>query len=181
MLLGVEHLLVFPSFESVLTTANLPRNMIQLGAIRASIRKQGCISGAILRVVHISTPIHLKPVNVFLLRNTKHISYGRKDHYPLLQLVITKLHMIINHTIVAYATIIQICIAFIIGKVMPRRWHILRFNSPYVQSSIIGSRGEITLGSNILYDHHQKGKYKTILFHVFIFSRYNSFLLTSKG
>ena len=39
--------------------------------------------------MHISTTIHLKPVNVFLIRHTKHKSPGGKDNNLLFQLVET--------------------------------------------------------------------------------------------
>ena len=160
MLFDSEIFLVFPCFVSVFTADHLPHAVVESCAIRASIRKQRRKARVILRIMHKSLPIHLKPVDMFLFRNTKHIPYGRKNHHPLFQLVKTQFHMIINHTMVADATLIQVCSAFVIGDVAPRRYQILWFNLTYIQSGKIGSRGEILLRFHILYDHHDTGKYK---------------------
>ena len=53
--------------------------MIQTDAIRASITQQRGITRTVLRVVNIDMTVHLKPVNVFLLRQTRIITYRRKN------------------------------------------------------------------------------------------------------
>ena len=128
--------------------------MIQLNAIRAAITKDRGIPRAVLRIVHISVTVHLKPVNVFLLRQTIILLHRRNDNNPLFQLVETQLHMVVNHTIITDAAIVHIGTTFIIRNIIPKRFRILWFKRSYIQTGIIGSRGKILLSSNVLYECH---------------------------
>ena len=114
MLSVTENLQWRHSSKSVFTTIDLPHAMIKTNAIRATIAKQGRISQAVLRIMHKSVTIHLKPVNVFLLRQTKHTSHWRKYNHPLLQHVETQLYIVVNHPIIADTAFIHIGIAIII-------------------------------------------------------------------
>ena len=79
MLLGIKRLQVFLSTKILFTVIDLPQTMIQTDAIRASITQQRGITRTVLRVVNIDMTVHLKPVNVFLLRQTRIITYRRKN------------------------------------------------------------------------------------------------------
>ena len=84
--------------------------------------------------MHISVAIHLKPVDVFLFRQTKHMAHRRKHHYPLFQLIKTELYVIIDHTMITDTAFIHICIAFVIWDVMPQRHLVLRLYRPHIQT-----------------------------------------------
>ena len=119
-LFGAEFLQEFLSFKRVFTSISLPHTMIKTDAVRAPVRKKSRIARAVNRIVYISVTVHLKPVNVFLLRQTKDIPHRRKDNHPLFQLVITESYLIINHTKITDTALIHICTAFIIRNVIPQ-------------------------------------------------------------
>ena len=120
MLLGAERLQIFLPLNDILTRIDFPYAMVKTNAIGASVTQQVGISCAVLRIAHIPVTIHLKPVNVGLIRQTANIADGRKDNHSLLELVKAELHMIIDHTIIADSAIIHICIAFVIWNVLPQ-------------------------------------------------------------
>ena len=120
MLLGIKRLQVFLSTKILFTVIDLPQTMIQTDAIRASVTQQRGITRTVLRVVNIDMTVHLKPVNVFLLRQTRKITYRRKNDNPLLQLVKPQLYLIIDHAIIADAASIHIRITFIIREFLPQ-------------------------------------------------------------
>ena len=66
------HRVLFPN-HSFLTIIKFPHTMIKTNAISLSITEQRRISQAVLRIMHKPMTIHLKPVNIFLIRHTKHI------------------------------------------------------------------------------------------------------------
>ena len=142
--------------------------MIKANAVGTAIIKQRRKSRVVFRIMHISVTIHLKPVNKLLFRQTNYLFPGRKNHHTLLQLVETQLHIVINHTMIADAAFIHICIAFIIRHVVPQRFLVLRFNGPNIQAGKIRSRLKILLSSDMLYRCHHTGKCQRIPIYVFI-------------
>ena len=94
--------------------------MIETDTIGTSITKQSCIFRRVLWIMNISMAIKLKPINMFLLWQTIYISNRRKNNDTLLQLIITKLHIVVNHTIIGNAPIIHICSTIVIWNIMPQ-------------------------------------------------------------
>ena len=128
--------------------------MIKTDAVLAPVRKKRRIPRAVLRIVHISAAIHLKPVYVGLFWQTKHALDGREHRHPLLQQVEAQLHLIIHHPMITDAALIHIGMTFIIGDIMPQRHLVLRLYRPHIQSGIVRSRAEVLLSPSILYDSH---------------------------
>jgi hypothetical protein len=131
--------------------------MIKTDTVSTSITEQRRISQAVSRIMHIPVAIHLKPVDILLLRQTKDTSHRREDDNPLLQLVKTELYIVVDHTMIADAALIHIGMAMIIRDVMPHRYLVLWFNRPHIQAGIIRSRGEVLLGFYILYGYQHTG------------------------
>ena len=108
------------TFKCVFTSIGLPHTMIKTDAVLVPVRKKRRIPRAVLRIVHISAAIHLKPVYVGLFWQTKHALDGREHRHPLFQQVKAQLHLIIHHPMITDAALIHIRIAFIIGDIMPQ-------------------------------------------------------------
>ena len=90
---GLERLL--PANDVLFTIIDLPHTMIETVG-----NKEHRITCAIIRIMDISVAIHLKPVDVFLLRYTNRIYHRRKNYNPLFQLVETELYIIINDAVI---------------------------------------------------------------------------------
>ena len=154
LLFITENLQILPSTKSFITTINLPYTMIETNAISTSITKQSRILSGIFWIMHISITFKLKPINMILLWQTIYISNRRKDNNTLLQLIITKLYIVVNHTIIAYAPLIQICCTIVIWDIMPQCQLVWRLYLSDIQASKIRSRRRIILRDNTLYKHH---------------------------
>ena len=168
MLSRVKSHQIFLSFNRLVATIFLPNAMIETNAVSTPVAKQSRISRAVLGVMYIPVAVHLKPVYELLLRQAHHSPTRRKDSNTLLELVETQLHIVINHTMIAHATFIQIRIAFIIRYVAPQRQLIWCLHRPHIQARKIRSRGKILLSPDLLSHYQQKGKYQPVFFQVFI-------------
>ena len=111
----------FSFSKCFLAIIDFPHTMIKLYAIVATVTELGCIASAVLWVVHKSVAVHLKPVDVLLIRQTADSCFGRQNGYMLFHLVETQLNIVVNYPIIAYSPFIHICITFIIRNVVPLR------------------------------------------------------------
>ena len=160
MAFGSEGLLIaLLSEDKFFAVVGLPHTVIEPHAVFAAIAEKGRIAGTILWVSHISVTVHLKPVHVFLLWHTDGVSYRCEHDYPLFQLVETQLHIVIDHTVVADATRVEVDVALVIGQVVPQPRRVLRFYHTHIQARKIRGRGNMLLTPRLLYDNHHTGKY----------------------
>ena len=94
--------------------------MVKSDAIGASITKQVCVACTVLRVVHVSVAVHLKPVDVCLLGQADYLLLRREDNHLLFQQVVAELNRVIDHAMIADSAIIHAGVVFVIGHVVPQ-------------------------------------------------------------